>query len=63
MSAAVSGMVPVDDVGAIQANAGGYFSLVGVTSPLDEARYPGLSDSESRCDTIVGEHVTVSKTT
>ncbi|GJJ78102.1 hypothetical protein EMPS_10461 [Entomortierella parvispora] len=37
---------------------GSHFSLVGVTDPLDRNRYPGLQDAESRCDTIVVDHIT-----
>ncbi|KAG0047500.1 hypothetical protein BGZ83_007449 [Gryganskiella cystojenkinii] len=47
-----------EEVGTIQSKAGGHFSLVGITRPLDESRYRGLTDTDSQCDTIVGEHVT-----
>ena len=40
---------------------GSHFSLVGVTGPLDRDLYPALKDVESRCDTIVGDHITVSQ--
>lgn len=49
-----------DDFGSTIQSMGSHFSLVGVTDPLDRDRYPGLADAESHCDTIVGEHITVS---
>lgn len=47
----------VDDV--MVQTMGSHFSLVGVTDPLHRDLFPALKDVESRCDTIVGDHITV----